>query len=158
MKLNKLLDKQLKKFLPEGYKNREELQSFLNAVNDSYNSYERDIELSEHAFRMSEEEYREINSRLNKQIALKRASINKLKEAVIETGENTLTDSNDEHELLHIAAYLKRQIGALRLTEKKLHDQKEFYEHILNHIPADIAIIDKLHRYLFVNPHAFRNP
>ncbi len=35
--------------------------------------------------------------------------------------------------------------------------QREFYEEILNKIPADIAVFDKDHRYLFVNPNGIRN-
>ena len=30
--------------------------------------------------------------------------------------------------------------------------QKEFYEFILNKIPADVAVFDKKHRYVFINP------
>ncbi len=39
-----------------------------------------------------------------------------------------------------------------KLVEQKLESQKKFYEQILNEIPADIAVFDKSHRYLFVNP------
>lgn len=39
-----------------------------------------------------------------------------------------------------------------KLVEKKLESQRRFYEQILNKIPADIAVFDKDHRYLFVNP------
>lgn len=158
MKLNKLLEKQLKKFLPEELRGKEELQLLLKAVSESYNAYERDIELSAHAFRMSEEEYREINSQLNSQVELNKASVKELKDAIAATGDSALNEINDKNELLNIAAYLNSQIAILRDTEKKLHDQKQFYERILNHIPANIAILDKEHRYLFVNPHAIKNP
>jgi PAS domain S-box-containing protein len=33
-----------------------------------------------------------------------------------------------------------------------IESQKEFYEFILNSIPSDIAVFDKNHRYLFINP------
>ena len=33
-----------------------------------------------------------------------------------------------------------------------IESQKEFYELILNSIPSDIAVFDKNHRYLFINP------
>lgn len=35
--------------------------------------------------------------------------------------------------------------------------QKLFYEQILNNIPADIAVFDTSHRYLFVNPNGIKN-
>jgi PAS domain S-box-containing protein len=42
-------------------------------------------------------------------------------------------------------------------TEKRFEDQRNFYESILNYIPADIAVFDINRRYLFVNRHAFKN-
>jgi len=158
MKLNKLLARQIKKFLPEDCLENEELKSFLNAVNDSYNAHERDSELSEHAFRMSEEEYLQLNEKLLFEIKLKEDSIDELRQAVLEIGENTLLDSSDGNDLLQIASYLKKQISLLNEKDKKLHDQQEFYERILNVIPADIVIVDKARKYRFVNPNAIKNP
>jgi PAS domain S-box-containing protein len=50
----------------------------------------------------------------------------------------------------------------LDITEKKsaeerLEKQREFYEQVLNKIPSDIAVFDKEHRYLFLNPVAIKN-
>jgi len=47
------------------------------------------------------------------------------------------------------------------ITEKKnvdrrFDEQRKFYENILNQIPADIAVFDGQHKYLFVNYNAFR--
>lgn len=41
--------------------------------------------------------------------------------------------------------------------EQALTEQKTFYEEILNKIPADIAVFDKNHRYLFLNPVAVKD-
>ncbi len=41
---------------------------------------------------------------------------------------------------------------------KKLEEQKNFFENILNNIPSDIAVFDKNHKYLFVNPQGIKNP
>lgn len=45
-----------------------------------------------------------------------------------------------------------------KLAEKKLDDQRKFYEDILNQIPADIAVFDINHTYLFLNPVAIKDP
>jgi signal transduction histidine kinase len=42
-------------------------------------------------------------------------------------------------------------------TEKKLEQQKEFYENVLNILPTDVAVFDAQHRYLYVNPAAIKN-
>lgn len=44
-----------------------------------------------------------------------------------------------------------------RNVEKRFDEQRLFYERILNNIPADIAVFDAEHRYLFVNKNAFKN-
>jgi PAS domain S-box-containing protein len=43
-------------------------------------------------------------------------------------------------------------------TDKKLEDQKIFYEEVLDNIPADIAVFDNQHHYLFVNPKGISDP
>ena len=50
-----------------------------------------------------------------------------------------------------------RDISAQKQIERKVEEQRHFYEKILNHIPADIAVFDTNHAYLFVNKNAFKN-
>ena len=40
---------------------------------------------------------------------------------------------------------------------KELHEQKIFFENILNGIPADIAVFNKEHKYIFINTEAVKN-
>lgn len=46
---------------------------------------------------------------------------------------------------------------SIRISNQ-FESQKRFYEEILNKIPADIAVFDNAHRYLFVNPKGISNP
>ncbi len=50
-----------------------------------------------------------------------------------------------------------RDITEQKNIDKRLKAQKDFYEHVLHTIPADIAVFDKEHRYLFVNKNGFKN-
>jgi PAS domain S-box-containing protein len=45
-----------------------------------------------------------------------------------------------------------------KLAAQRLEEQRKFYEDILNEIPADIAVFDVDHRYLFLNPVAVQDP
>lgn len=58
------LKRQIKKYLDESLLSDERLAQFIKAISDSYSSYERDKELSEHAFALNEEEYATINKKL----------------------------------------------------------------------------------------------
>lgn len=53
--------------------------------------------------------------------------------------------------------YFVSDVTNEKAAARELDKQKEFYENILNNIPADIAVFDADHRYLFVNPTAIKN-
>jgi len=50
------------------------------------------------------------------------------------------------------------QIRERQVRQTEIEKQRLFYEQILNNIPADIAVFNKDHRYLFVNPQGIQNP
>ena len=68
MTYNKLLEKQIKKYLDSDCLKQEQVRRFINAVSNSYNAYEKDHALSSHAFRISEQEYAAINEQLKEHI------------------------------------------------------------------------------------------
>ncbi|HNP45788.1 MAG TPA: PAS domain S-box protein [Panacibacter sp.] len=50
------------------------------------------------------------------------------------------------------------EITERKNTEYRLEKQRQFYEDILNNMPADIAVFNPAHEYLFVNPQGISNP
>ncbi len=48
-------------------------------------------------------------------------------------------------------------VTPLKEAEQRLVEQQEFYETVLNQLPADVAVFDADHRYRFANPAAIRN-
>lgn len=50
-----------------------------------------------------------------------------------------------------------RDITQRKQIEQQLEKQRKFYEDILNNMPADIAVFNDNHQYLFVNPRAIKN-
>ncbi|WP_129021494.1 PAS domain-containing hybrid sensor histidine kinase/response regulator [Edaphocola flava] len=157
MKLNKLLQRQLNKYLPESCKDNEELQAFIQAVHNSYESFERDLQLSERAFRITEEEYLNVNDQLKHELAVKNDSIQQLRSALVSLKGDQPMSEEVTSEVSDLANFLTEEINRRVETEKQLELQRAFYERILNQIPADIAIIDADHRYLFINPSAIKN-
>lgn len=55
------------------------------------------------------------------------------------------------------AADITNYITQLEDKENEIESVKNFYEFILNNIPSDIAVFDKNHKYLFVNPKGISN-
>jgi PAS domain S-box-containing protein len=62
--------------------------------------------------------------------------------------------NGDLRELLTKVIEQKKELA---LANQTLLNQRKFYEEILNNIPADIAVFDSNHHYLFINPNAIKN-
>lgn len=129
MKQNKLLQKQLLKFLPPEFHDDENLADFINAVNDSYNAYERDHELATRAFKLSEEDYEEVNKKLKSEVELKKISIIKLKEAISNLEKDAIFTLNTSDDLPDVIEYLKKQIEKRKAVEAALNNALELAEH-----------------------------
>lgn len=52
---------------------------------------------------------------------------------------------------------IERDITNQKNAEEEIKIQKKFTDDILNNLPADIAVFDENHRYLFINPNAIKN-
>ncbi|MFM2358828.1 MAG: hypothetical protein RLY16_821 [Bacteroidota bacterium] len=126
MTYHKLLERQLKKITDAALLEHPQLQQLFKSVHDSYESYDKDKELSSRAFSISEHEYQEINKRLKDEVVLKKITIDKLKEAIrnIETDEK-IYQSDDEDNLLAIVNYLDEQINKRKEAEIELLKAKE---------------------------------
>ena len=117
MSFNKLLERQIKKYLPEDYLKQEHLARFIQAVHDSYEQYEKDRNLFNHAFALSEKEYIHINEKLTEEVKLKQASIQKLKETISRFKGNPAISYNEADDLSDVINYLEHE-----LEEKKKAD------------------------------------
>jgi signal transduction histidine kinase len=123
---NRLLKRQIKKYLTEGLDNDQRLSVFMDAVNDSYNAFERDKRLSEHAFEVSEKDYLDIYSRLKDEINIRNQSIQRLKETIrnMEPGaEAEIMQDGDN--LLDVVNYLNLQINKRKEAESAMRIAKE---------------------------------
>ncbi len=151
MKYHELLERQIGKFFPPEYLDNERFKKFISSVNDAYKTYERHNDESDHAFRQSEEEYRQINKQLKKEIKNREASIEAIMDAIHQLEDISDIPLSDDS-LPQIIRYFKTHVIKRQEAEALLVKQKRFYERILNNIPADVAVFDSEHRYLFVNP------
>lgn len=56
------------------------------------------------------------------------------------------------HDITEYQNRNKENEYAFRQLNEKIESQREFYEFILNNLPADVAVFNKDHQYLFINP------
>ena len=95
--LHPLLERQLKKSLTSDCLKNEPIRNFILNVNESYYAFDRERELFEHASKLNENEYYEINAKLKTEIAIKSEFVEKIKEAILKLArvENYVFDDND---------------------------------------------------------------
>ena len=100
MSFHKLLKRQISKYLTPDCIENPLFKEFIQAVNDSYLSFERDKELMKHAFQESEIEYHQINESLKTEFELKKQSIANLYDSleVLEDGFDEIKHDDDVDE------------------------------------------------------------
>ena len=141
MNMNKLLEKQIKKYLVDESLQLPPMQGFINAINNSYNSYEKDQALSTHAFKISEQEYATINDQLKQEISFKRQGIKNLKEAINNIEDTTAKDTSinvNEDNLIDTFRYLNEQISKRKKVEQELKNSEYLLSAAANRLWADV--------------------
>ena len=146
MKLNRLLNKQLLKFMPEGIPEVPHFKELIEAVSNSYNAYERDIELLNRAFRISEDEYSEITTELKEEIKVKKISIGRLKQSIFAVSdEKALPEENENaDDLLNIVNYLDTQI-------EKRKQAEQVYTSLITNLQSGILLEDEKRHITLTN-------
>ena len=107
----------------------ENLSRFIQAVSDAYYAFDRDKQLSEHAFQVSEKDYLDIYARLKSEIDIRNQSIKKLKESIwsMEPDANAGIIPG-ENNLLDVIGYLNEQISKRKAAEQALIVARELAE------------------------------
>jgi len=109
MSYNRLLDRQIKKTLSAEHFNDPAIIKFLDQVSESYNSFKRDNDLLERAFKITEDEYFDINQQLND-------SHNKLNAEIVKTlkrSEKLISSFADIYDYDLLFENIKEQIESL---------------------------------------------
>lgn len=153
MNAHKLLQKQINKHLSSDCMQNPSMLAFLNAVNDSYLSYERDRDLMNHSFLESEKEYHEIHQNLKKEYELKQQSISNLYDSLeaLEDDYKNIKADDAVDDILFISKYLNQQIEKRKNTEKNLSRTVELLKTLLANLRSGILVEDENRIILFTN-------
>ncbi|MAW97029.1 MULTISPECIES: ATP-binding protein [unclassified Leeuwenhoekiella] len=154
--MNELLKRQLRKYLPEDLKEREDLQAFLQAVSASYDNLEDQFKMTQRAMKLSSDELYEVNVSLRQEAEKQRALLSRFEEVVnrvapptgapLQDGKN-LSDyiSQQAEELI---ALTQRQEGLLQELEQQNQELSD-YAHIVSHdLKSPLRNIDALVSWL----------
>ena len=124
---HKLLKRQIRKYLPDAeWVDSAAFQKFAKAVSDSYGSYEKDLQLSQQAFDLADQEYYAITNKLTEEKNTREQSIETLLETIglLEAMDNSewggIHQGYDKDDLITIANYLVHQAQRRREVEEEL--------------------------------------
>ncbi len=149
---HKLLNKQIQKYLREDLQSDPAIQDFLKHVNQSYNAYERDKELMNHSFDISEKEFQQVNENLKKESALKQITIEKLKEVVFQLeDEDHVFDKSDKNDILSISEFINLQIQKNKITEDRLKRTVNLFKTLLASLQSGVLVENEKREILFTN-------
>ncbi len=147
---HKLLQKQIRKYLPKHLLDQEDCQIFLQSINNSYQLFERDQELMDHAFTMSEREFAEVNQELKLLANQRLITLKQLNETV-----SSLLDSNepaDENEtLVSLSEKIRRQVDVNKLNQQELYRNINLFKTLLANLQSGILIENENREILFTN-------
>ncbi len=156
MAYNKLLARHMERYLPPGWEQEPSLQPFIHAMDVAFNAFDRDKVMSEHAFRVSENDYLDIYARLKQEVEVRKISIEKLMEAIrnMEPG-NTHVIRQGEENLLDVVEYLDTIIAKRNEAEEAMRKAKEEAEKAK--VEAEKANVAKS-EFLSIISHEIRTP
>jgi PAS domain S-box-containing protein len=152
MSYHKLLQKQINKHIPEEFKLLPGFENFIQAINESYLSFERDKELLNHAFNISEKEYQLLYQNLNHEYDLKTQSIDNLKSAIKNIEKDNDSNYNLENDdILEIVEYINSEIQKRKETETNLNRTLKLLTTLLSNLNSGILVVDEHRKILYTN-------
>lgn len=124
--IHRQLKRQINKYLSDDLiANNGDVVKFIEVVNLSYMSYERDAELFEQSSRLNDIEYFQINSKLKEELARKEDVQNKLIYAISQLNNNEVKLGNEENNLIELLNILNKEIDSKKEFEEQLFVAKE---------------------------------
>ncbi|MBS1911900.1 MAG: PAS domain S-box protein [Bacteroidetes bacterium] len=154
-KLNRLLQRQIRKNLPELETIPDELRPILEAVSASYDRFESDIHLIERSMDLSSNELMEANERLRQQTERQRVVLERLQETLeacdIESDGEYAAGQNDD-ELLAIANALRNLVAKQNEAQQNLRASEERFRLLAEHSSDLIVRYDADGRCTYISP------
>ena len=142
MNYNKLLQKQIEKSLSNTTLELPEVKNLLALVNDSYISFERDKQLLERTFQLSEEEFISLNNDLTEEINKRKASEIILKEAISNIADSDLVEA--PRDILDFSKILTNEVRKRKMAENVLTS-------LINNLPFGVVLVDNNDQVLYIN-------
>lgn len=140
--MHQLLQRQIEKFLPPEFLENKDIMSFMEVVNRSYQSFEKEHKITVRAFEVSDKENLEANATLKEEIRKREASISNLKEAIHHIKDKK--HSIEEEDVLVLSNFVKNELSKRRNAES-------VFSSIINNLKTGILLENEKQKVLYCN-------
>ena len=147
---HKLLQKQIDRYLPPELAGETRIGEFLRSIHASYEAQDRDRQLLNHAFRVSEAEYVEMNEQLDQLAEQRLKTLEQLKQTVsslLGPGEA----DGDTDNLLALSRRIQEQVENNKVTEGMLNRNVQLFRTLLGNLQSGVLVESEERRILFTN-------
>ena len=158
--MNPLLKRQIKKYLPEEFKNNLDLKVFLDAVNSSYETSDKKLIKLQTVATLSSDELFETNKRLKEETKSQKKLINRLNDIINSLKENNVDNNNiNSEDSVFLVDFVEKQTMKLLKVDKqkdkllksleKQNQELNDYVHMVSHdLKSPLQSIDALTSWL----------
>lgn len=142
MDYRKLLEKQVKRHLSDALMQQPEVLQFLEDISRSYSAFEKEKQLLTRAYKITEEEYIEINNNLNNEIKNRKETIQQLKQVLSSINASGGTGNNES--LFDFSNAIAEEIRKRQRIEDTLRS-------LINNLNLGIILKDASDEVIYVN-------
>lgn len=152
MEQHRLLQKQIQKLLPPNFLVDDAFKIFLEAVSDTYQIFERDKQLSDNAFDISEREYKSILENLSAEYAEKKKAIDRVTQLIKKVDpEFTFKREESDSDLDTILSFLENRLEKIIQLERELQKNEERFKLAIEGSSDGIWDFDLIEQKLFLS-------
>lgn len=140
--MHQLLQRQIEKFLPPDFLENKEIKDFIEVVNRSYHSFEKEHKITERAFEISDKKNLEAKANLQEEIRNREASIHNLKEAI-----HIIKDKHhsvEEEDVLVLSNFVKNELA-------KRQNAESVFSSIINNLKTGILLENEKQKIIYCN-------
>ncbi len=148
---HKLLQKQITKYMPADLLKEPRLKEFLDSIHHSYTSIDRDREMMDHAFRVSEREFVEINARTNHLADQRLRTLEQLNQTIASLLGAERIRGEEEENLVDLSERIRNLVSRGKVTEESLKRHNKLFKTLLGNLNAGVLVESEDRTILFMN-------
>lgn len=153
MQFHKHLKRLVERHLIEADVTHERIEKFLGAINEAFMGFERDREISKHAFDLADEDHQTIVKKLKEEKEIRDQSMRTLL-STLSALDSSIDKKFEAGNLVQATEYLEQQVHLRKYMEDRLRESESNFRQI-NEAIEDVFFLFDLNtdKYIYVSPY-----